>query len=169
MLNRMKNKNKLTSVEAKAVASALANIVKTLPSISEGEYVGNVAVSVNYRLTKAADGEAMASSNILSDASLAKALVAAKLSPQQEGRFLAALARTAKKAMLKDVPAADLILAGDKRVLSQIERVKAKVVAKLPKVPKAGAARVVAEVVKLDLDRAATVLHGERERVIHHI
>lgn len=153
--------NKLSNIEAVAAAKALESVAKTLPKIETGSYNGTVTVSVNYSLSKASDTEQSAAGNILSDAGLAKALLAAKMTPQQEGRFLAALMRTAKTAMRKGVPASDLLIEGDKRILSQIERVKAKVVAKLPRVPRAGATRVVADVTKVEISDLASTAVAE--------
>jgi hypothetical protein len=98
---------------------------------------------VDFSVAKASPTEAAATSNLLSAAVLAKALI---LSGVQRANFYAAMEKAALAVAADGGTVGGSVSEEDARVLAEIEALKKNVVAKLPAIKKSGNTTVVATV-----------------------
>ena len=132
----MLNEKTLSKVEAAALAKAAKKIVDaSTGSIAVGKHTGMITVRVAYDLNKAEDYDTAPTVNLLSKAVLAKALV---MSGIQADNFLGALRDAAVIALNAGEKAADILTEEDNRVLAKMDLLFEKVIAELPRQPRAG-------------------------------
>ena len=138
-------KTELNNIEKIAVARSVGStdeIGKLCKKLTPGTYNGKLSVTIDFSVEKNSDTEAAATSNILSIAVLAKAMI---LSGIQRQNFYNAI----EQAALATGTIGDNLSEEDERVVAEIEALKEKVVAKLPKIQKSGATKVKAVVEKI--------------------
>ncbi len=145
-MSKAKTVNPLSVAERIAVAAAMASstdMANFKKELAPGTVTGDVTLRVKFDLTKGEESDASATSNLLSRAVIGRAAV---LMGVQRDFFFNALREAALEAIAKNQTVADGIAAEDARVLEQLDRIDAEVIAKIPKTKKSGTTRVNATV-----------------------